>query len=212
MVDVVLRRAWALHAGPREKDVALVAVGGYGRGELHPCSDIDVLVLLPKSEVAGDHEGIERFLDLPVGHRSRGRPQRAHDRRLPARERRRRQRRHHADRGAAAVGPGLPVPGDAPRARAGQRLVVAGFLRGQGGRAAGAAPPPPRHRVQPRAQRQDEPRAACATSRPSAGSRSGTSAPRPSTNSSTTASSPRRSCASCAPRRPSCGRSASRCT
>ena len=44
--------------------------------------------------------------DLPVGHRPRGRPQRAHDRRLPARERRRRERRHHADRGAAARRPG----------------------------------------------------------------------------------------------------------
>jgi [protein-PII] uridylyltransferase len=74
MVDVVLRKAWALHAGPREKDVDLVAVGGYGRGELHPCSDIDVLILLPKSEVAEGHEGIERFLTflwdigLEVGH------------------------------------------------------------------------------------------------------------------------------------------------
>ena len=74
MVDVVLRKAWALHAGPREKEVALVAVGGYGRGELHPCSDIDVLILLPKSDVAEGHEGIERFLTflwdigLEVGH------------------------------------------------------------------------------------------------------------------------------------------------
>ncbi len=74
MVDVVLRQAWALHAGPGEKDVALIAVGGFGRGELHPCSDIDVLILLPKSEMAGDHEGIERFLaflwdiGLEVGH------------------------------------------------------------------------------------------------------------------------------------------------
>jgi len=74
MVDVVLRHAWALHAGPGEKDVALIAVGGYGRGELHPCSDIDVLILLPKTEVGGDHEGIERFLTflwdigLEVGH------------------------------------------------------------------------------------------------------------------------------------------------
>lgn len=35
MVDVVLREAWSLHAGAT-RDVALVAVGGYGRGELHP--------------------------------------------------------------------------------------------------------------------------------------------------------------------------------
>ena len=74
MVDVVLRKAWALHAGPREKDVDLVAVGGYGRGELHPCSDIDVMILLPKSDVADGHEGIEQFLTflwdigLEVGH------------------------------------------------------------------------------------------------------------------------------------------------
>ena len=74
MVDVVLGHAWALHAGPGEKDVALIAVGGYGRGELHPCSDIDVLILLPKSEMNGDHGGIERFLTflwdigLEIGH------------------------------------------------------------------------------------------------------------------------------------------------
>jgi len=74
MVDVVLRHAWALHATQSEKDVALIAVGGYGRGELHPCSDIDVLILLPKSELTGGHEGIERFLTflwdigLEVGH------------------------------------------------------------------------------------------------------------------------------------------------
>ena len=74
LVDIVLRRAWTLHVGIRAKDVDLIAVGGYGRGELHPCSDIDVLILLPKSDLDEGHEGIERFLTflwdigLEVGH------------------------------------------------------------------------------------------------------------------------------------------------
>jgi [protein-PII] uridylyltransferase len=74
MVDLVLKRAWALHTGPGDREVALVAVGGYGRGELHPCSDIDVMILLPKSGIGGGHDGIERFLaflwdiGLEVGH------------------------------------------------------------------------------------------------------------------------------------------------
>jgi [protein-PII] uridylyltransferase len=74
MVDIVLRQAWALHVGDASAGVNLIAVGGYGRGELHPCSDIDVLILLPKRDKLESPQGIERFLTflwdigLEVGH------------------------------------------------------------------------------------------------------------------------------------------------
>jgi len=74
LIDQILNVLWQ-NAGLPEQDLALIAVGGYGRGELHPHSDIDVLLLCLDEDSINHHgEQLQSFitllwdLKLDVGH------------------------------------------------------------------------------------------------------------------------------------------------
>jgi [protein-PII] uridylyltransferase len=74
LIDVVLREIWPRKLSSHVTDWSLVAVGGYGRGELHPYSDVDLLILVPTPLDDAGRGALERFvtflwdIGLEVGH------------------------------------------------------------------------------------------------------------------------------------------------
>ncbi len=72
-VDEAIQSLWVQNVDSHEP-ISLIAVGGYGRGELHPYSDVDLLLLIDESLLEQPLESISLFLSqlwdvgLEIGH------------------------------------------------------------------------------------------------------------------------------------------------
>ena len=62
-IDRLLAGLWRARLQPElAARLTLAAVGGYGRGELHPCSDVDLMVLTPDSLTDGERGQIGQLV------------------------------------------------------------------------------------------------------------------------------------------------------
>ena len=61
-IDQIMLHLWSANKLDNFSDIALIAVGGYGRGELHPQSDVDIMILSKTKITAKANDHISIFL------------------------------------------------------------------------------------------------------------------------------------------------------